>query len=128
VFPAASDIRDGAGHVLVTSYALLRPDGQWSLLVVNKYQENAYNVAISFEDREKGTSASFAGPVSLVTFGKDQYQWHPGTGGEGSLGMADPDGPALKSTVNASAGTKFQLPAASVTVIRGASKTGASAK
>jgi hypothetical protein len=122
VFPVASDIRDGAGHVLVTTYAMLRPDGQWSLLLINKDQENAYNVAISFDDAEKGTTASFAGPISVTTFGKDQYQWHPSTGGDGALGMADPDGPTLKSTVNATAATKFKLPAASVTVLRGTVK------
>jgi hypothetical protein len=128
VFPAASDIRDGAGHVLVTTYAVLRPDGQWSLLVINKDQENAHTVGISFEDVEKGTSAFFAGPVSVTTFGKDQYQWHPSTTGDTSLGMADPDGPALQSTVNAGVGTKFTLPASSVMVIRGASKAGTSVK
>ncbi len=125
VFPAASDIRDGAGHVLVTTYAVLRPDGQWSLLVVNKDQENAHTVGISFEDAEKGTSGSFAGPVSVTTFGKEQYQWHPSTTAGTSLGTADPDGPAVKSTVSAGVGTKFTLPAASVTVIRGASTAGA---
>jgi hypothetical protein len=31
LFPAASDLTDGDGHLLVTSYAALRPDGQWSL-------------------------------------------------------------------------------------------------
>jgi hypothetical protein len=132
VVPAASDIRDGAGHVLVTTYAVLRPDGQWSLLVVNKDQENAHTVAISFEDSEKGTSGSFAGPVSVTTFGKEQYQWHPGTradsGGGRPEGKADPDGPAAKSTVSAGVGTKFTLPAASVTVIRGVTKVAAGVK
>ena len=61
IFPAASDIRDGAGHVLVTSYAALRPDGQWSLLMVNKDQENAHTVNISFDDFEKKNVATFTG-------------------------------------------------------------------
>jgi hypothetical protein len=115
VFPAASDIRDGAGHVLVTTYAVLRPDGQWSLLIVNKDQENLYTVNIAFDDTQKKTAATFAGPVSVTTFGKAQYAWHPDRNG----GTADPDGPAAKSTVNAEAATQFTLPAASVTVLRG---------
>ena len=32
LYPAESDIRDSAGHTLVTSYAVKRPDGEWSLL------------------------------------------------------------------------------------------------
>ena len=123
LFPAASDIRDGAGHVLVTTYAALRPDRQWSLLIINKDQENAHTVSISFDDQEKKAAATFTGPVSLITFGKAQYAWHPNRTG----GTADPDGPAIKSTVNAGPSTNFSLPAASVTVLRGvisASKPG----
>jgi F5/8 type C domain len=115
VFPAASDIGDGAGHVLVTSYAVQRPDGQWALLIINKDQENSHTVEISFDDSVKGTSAFFAGPVSVTTFGKEQYQWHPDLNG----GTANPDGPAVKSAIKGEPGTKFSLPAASVTVIRG---------
>jgi hypothetical protein len=124
LFPAASDVRDGAGRVLVTTYAVQRPDGQWSLLIVNKDQENAHTVNISFEDTEKKTATAFAGQVSVITFGKAQYAWHPERNG----GTADPDGPAARSTVNASPSTSFSLPAASVTVLRGeisAAKPGA---
>ncbi len=124
IFPAASDIRDGAGHVLVTVYAGLRPDGQWSLLIINKDQENAHAVRISFDDAAKKSVATFTGPVSVTTFGKAQYAWHPHLNG----GTADPDGPALKSTANPTASTEFSLPAASVTVLRGvisAAKAGA---
>jgi hypothetical protein len=119
LFSATSDIGDGAGHVLVTSYAARRPDGQWALLVINKDQENAHTVGISFDDAAKGTTGFFVGPVSVTTFGKEQYQWHPNLNG----GTADPDGPAVKSTVKGEPGTKFTLPAASVTVIRGTLST-----
>ena len=115
LFPAVSDIRDGAGHALVTTYAAHRPDGQWSLLIVNKDQENEHTVSIAFEDAGKKTATTFSGPVSVTTFGKAQYAWHPERNG----GTADPDGPALKSTVNAGSSTNFTLPAASVTVLRG---------
>jgi hypothetical protein len=115
LFPAASDIADGAGHVLVTSYSVLRPDGQWALLIINKDQENAHTVGIFFDDTARGTSSSFAGPVRVTTFGKEQYQWHPNLNG----GTADPDGPAVKSTIKGEPGTKFTLPASSITVIRG---------
>ena len=115
-----SDIRDAAGHLLVTVYAALRPDGQWSLMMINKDQENPHPVHIVFHDSEKNTDSSFAGPVSAVTFGSEQYQWHPATDGSG---VADPDGPAARTTIsaagNGAGGTVFTLPKASITVLRG---------
>jgi len=93
------------------------------LLIINKDQENAHTVNISFDDAEKKTAATFTGPLSVTTFGKAQYAWHPHRNG----GTADPDGPAAKSNVNAGPSTNFSLPAASVTVVRGhisAPKTG----
>ncbi|MGC9989454.1 MAG: glycosyl hydrolase family 5 [Terriglobales bacterium] len=133
IFPARSDIYDDAGHALVTAYGLKRPDGQWSLLLVNRDQSNAYRVKIAFEQRNRERSSSFDGPVEISIFGKDQYRWHPALTrpaghaeypAEASVvtetaGKADPDGPILhiKQTVNAA--TSYELPAASVVVIRG---------
>ncbi len=116
LFPAASDIRDAAGHFLVTAYAALRPDGQWSLLIVNKDQENAHTVRIAFDGLKSGGESRFDGAVKMVTFGRAQYQWHPAT----VTGKADPDGPPARSTIAASRATQYELPAASITVLTGA--------
>jgi len=133
MFSAKSDVEDGAGHNLVTAYALKRPDGQWSLLVVNRDQQNAHRVGISFRNQSSGSEVSFAGPVEMSIFGKDQYQWRPAVTeflahAERSAawsvvtnvpGKADPDGPIVHKTQNASANTRYDLPAASIVVIRG---------
>ncbi len=74
VFPAASDVRDAAEHALVTAYALSRPDGQWSLLVVNKDQHNPHAVRIRFRDVRGGAERGFNGPVTVTTFGRAQYR------------------------------------------------------
>jgi hypothetical protein len=113
VYPARSDVVDPAGHVLVTAYALRRPDGQWAALLVNKDQENPHAVRIVFDDA--GRERTFAGPVTLVTFGSEQYRWHPEPGG----GRADPDGPAARSTLTGGPQTTYTLPKASITVVRG---------
>jgi F5/8 type C domain len=133
-FPAQSDVTDGAGHELVTAYAVRRPDGQWSLMVVNRDQENAHSVRVAFRGQGKmGSASTFTGPVEISVFGKEQYQWHPGTtrfmahsehAGERSVvantkGMADPDGPIVHRKQDAGKDTAFDLPAASVVVIRG---------
>jgi len=121
LFPAASDIEDPAGHSLVTAYATLRPDGQWSLLVVNRDQWNGHRVRIGFRDANGKVERSFSGPVVLKTFGRAQYQWHPDAKG----GFAEPDGPIAEATVNANSDTQFDLPAASMSVIRGSLAKGA---
>jgi hypothetical protein len=115
VFPAAGDVLDPAGHVLVTSYAVLRPDGQWSLLVVNKDQLNSHPVKIIFGDSNSGDQRFFSGPTTVITFGSTQYQWHP----QKEAGFADPDSPLARSIIAATKGTTFDLPRASITVIRG---------
>jgi hypothetical protein len=119
VFPAASDVRDPAGHVLVTAYALRRPDGQWSVMLVNKDQENAHAVRFVFHDAGPASDDTFAGPVSVVSFGSEQYRWRPSEKG----GRADPDDAPARSRVTAAADTSFTLPRASITVVRGALTT-----
>jgi hypothetical protein len=113
LFNATSDIDDGAGNNLVTAYAVQRPDGNWSLLIINKDQESGHSVKIVFENSTQHAAGSFAGELTVKTFGKAQYQWHPATL------TADPDGPIASTTINANAATQFELPASSITVLRG---------
>ena len=115
VFAASADVTDGAGHALVTAYPVLRPDDRWALLIVNKDQDNAHEVTVRFEDPLRHLSGGFSGAVATILFGKAEYQWHPGVGG----GRADPDGPPVSSTVAAGPSTRFALPPASITVLRG---------
>jgi hypothetical protein len=132
VFAAKSDVPDGAGHELVTAYAVKRPDGKWAVMAVNRDQQNAHRVRIAF-DGPADKETSFAGPVEVSTFGSTQYQWHPAqtrfmahaeNSGERTIvattrGTADPDGPILHTKLTAEKGTLYDLPAASVVVIRG---------
>jgi F5/8 type C domain len=115
LFRASSDIKDSEGNVLVTAYALKRPDGQWALMLINKDYDNAHEVRISFHDESTNRDSALAGSVNLITFGKAQYQWHPNR----KNGYADPDGPPAKSELFATSGTAFRLPAASLTILRG---------
>ena len=110
MYRATSDVDDAAGHQLVTAYAVERPDDQWALLIINKDQHNAHDVRIRL-----GEQRFFSGPVDLVTFGSEQYQWHPSEKG----GDADPDGPAARSSKSGTHDTIYTLPKASISVIRG---------
>jgi hypothetical protein len=133
VYSAVSDVQDGAGHELVTAYAVKRPDGTWAVMAVNRDQWNAHRVRIAFEGSGSREN-NFAGPVEFSTFGSTQYHWHPPqtrfmshaeesgkpTVAITAKGWADPDGPTAQSKLNAGKDTMFELPPASVTVIRGA--------
>jgi hypothetical protein len=57
----------------------------------------------------------FAGPVTVTSFGADNYAWHP----NGDDGTAAPDGPAVVRAQSGGAGARYVLPRASVTVVRG---------
>jgi hypothetical protein len=114
-FLAASDVKDSEGHTLVTAYALERPDGQWSLMLINKDYDNPRHVHISFQNTGASQAGSFSGPVTMITFGKAQYQWHPNR----KQGYADPDNPPVRSTINSDESTIYELPAASLTILRG---------
>ncbi len=132
VYSAKSDVDDGAGREMVTAYALKRPDGEWSLMIVNRDQENAHRVRIAFRGTGDST-AGFTGPVEIATFGSAQYKWNPPrtrfmahaeiaaapTIVAYTNGTADPDGPILRSKQNGGKDTVYDLPAASVVVIRG---------
>jgi hypothetical protein len=114
LFKSESDIKDAEGHVLVTAYTVLRPDGQWALMLINKDYENPHTIRIVFHDEDSKIDRSFVGPVTMITFGKEQYTWHSAM----RDGYADPDGPAAQSTLPA--GTeRYVLPPASMTVLRG---------
>ena len=78
-------------------------------------QENAHKVHIDFDGGSTGSKGFFSGPVTVTTFGSAQYQWHPTKEG----GFPDPDGPAAMGSVIASRDTVYELPKASMTIIRG---------
>ena len=115
VYPAASDVTDASGNILVTAYAVLRPDGQWAVLLVNKDQNNSHALKLRFRNGADGSEHYFEGDVTQISFGSDNYVWHA----MGADGYADPDGPAVTTTQPGGKGVEYALPVASVTVLRG---------
>jgi F5/8 type C domain len=115
LYRATSDLKNSQDHVLVTAYALHRPDGQWSLMLINKDHDHAHKLRVLFHQAEGTPDKSFSGKLTMITFGKEQYQWHP----DRKRGHADPDGPPATRMVNAEQGTEYDLAPASLTVLRG---------
>jgi len=98
----------------IVAYPLVRPDGLWSLLLVNRDFESAHDVNVQF-DTASGT-AWFSGGVTQTQFGPEQYGWIE----SGRQSHPDPDGPQTITTVSGGMGTTYALPAESVTVLTGA--------
>jgi F5/8 type C domain len=115
LYKVSSDLKDAAGNLLVTAYAVERPDGQWAVMLVNKDHDNSHSVKIDFTDTQSGSTRHFSGQVDRITFGSDEYEWNTIK----SKGHADPDGPPSKSTFAAPADNFYELPAASIVVLRG---------
>src|SRR5579871_763235 len=116
MFPAATDLKDADGNLLITAYAVHRPDGNWSLMLVNRDENNPHTIRVSFENAKEKRNQSFTGSVAWTSFGSDQYVWI----NDGPNSHPDPNlPPAAKSITDANAQTIFTLPKASITVLRG---------
>jgi hypothetical protein len=111
LFPAASDLKNTQGEQIVTAYALHRPDGLWSLMLVNKDPDQAHEVKILFQ---KGSSTGpFIGPIQVVQFSSDQYQLSSDREKPFPL-RSDPPARFMATPTAA-----ISLPSYSLTVIRG---------
>jgi hypothetical protein len=112
--PSSTDVTDTAGNQLVTSYAVRRPDGSWSLMLVNRDSINSHSVRVVFDDARRKRQTSFSGAVTFVTWGSEQYVWI----NDGPNSHPDPDHPPV-ATLLQGPPTTFTLPKASITVLRG---------
>jgi len=112
LYPAVSDLMNSQGEQIVTAYALRRPDGLWSLMLINKDPSRAHEVKVAFRDGARGMS-EFVGSVDMFQFSHEQYQL-----------SSDRDNPRpIKSESPAhtviQAGSTIDLPSYSLTVVRG---------
>jgi hypothetical protein len=98
----------------VTAYPVLRPDGAWAVLLVNRDLANAHAVQVAFNGT--GGALYFSGAVTQTVFGAAQYRWIEA----GAKSHPNPDGPEVSTMVSGGAGVPYTLPAGSITVLKGA--------
>jgi hypothetical protein len=115
LYRATSDLVDDAGNRLITAYPVERPDGQWSVMLINKDQANDHEVNLTFLDQTSKHTSHFEGNVDRITFGPAEYQWPVAE----NANHADPDGPTAKTTVHGGATAQYLLPKASIVILRG---------
>jgi hypothetical protein len=111
LYPAASDLKNEQGEQIVTAYALRRPDGLWSLMLVNKDPDQPHDVKVLFQ-KGSGMNA-FGSPIDVVQFSSQQYQLNSDREHPFPL-RSDP--PARFMATQTAA---INLPAYSLTVVRG---------
>ena len=112
-YPAETDVRAPGGEALVTAYALLRPDGRWSVMLINKDPQAAHPMTIVFRDEHAHRNEYFSGAVTTTAFGPAEYRWHC----NGRHGYAAPDGPVAESTQPGGMGATYLLEPDSITVL-----------
>ena len=83
------------------AFAVRRPDGEWSLLVINKGPSTSLTLRLG---------ARTIDDASVEQLSPREYVWHP----RGEQGSSSPDGPPARRRVQGA----VELPARSLTVIR----------
>lgn len=111
VYPAASDLKNEQDEQVITAYALHRPDGTWSVMLVNKDPDRAHDVRVLFN--QQGAAKSFESAMQIVQFSAEQYQLN-----------SDPDNPRPNRSnppvhFSLPRSSSISLPAYSLTVVRG---------
>ena len=134
IYPATGTYDDGAHHTMVTAYSALRPDQTWSVMLVNRDQEQSHKVKIAFDNSKDKTASYFSGDVHVSTWGSEQYKWHPTFRNQDAShipetldripllytdGYADPDSSIQETTVRSDPSTEYEIPPASIVVVRG---------
>jgi hypothetical protein len=114
MYPSSSDVRDANGNELITTYAVRRPDGAWSLLLINKDPKRSFNVqVVSRNDSLKGNSLIKA-PIDLYQYSEEQYLLGGPANNPYPVRAEDPAHKVVESL------SDITLPPYSLTVLRGA--------
>jgi hypothetical protein len=100
---------------LVTAYPVLRPDGMWAVMVLNKDSSSAHTVEVRFHNEATGSESEFEGVIDLYQYSRKQYEL--------SANKEDPypikDDPPAHWTLKGSKNLVVEVPAYSLTIIRG---------
>ncbi len=112
LYPA--QIGEPATASTLAAYAVLRPDGQWALLILNKDAAQPRNATIGFSGTGSGHE-SWTGPHDVYQYSPLQYAWTP----KGESGHPKYSKPPVHFTTAAGEALLLKLPPMSLTVVRG---------
>ncbi len=98
----------------ISAFALLRPDGQWSILVLNKSPISRYAVTFRFDGVES-SSGEWREPLEVFQYSAEQYEWLA----DAASGMPVRSEPPRKTQIIPPTSPTIRLPPMSITVVRG---------
>ena len=117
IYSATSDARDASRDQLVTAYAVHRPDGLWSLLLINKDPARSFEAKIAIHKAPQVQASGFARAIDFYQYSSRQYQLGGTADEPHPIRARDPEHKILKSSsLNA---LRIPLAPYSLTVVRG---------
>jgi len=114
VYPGHPD-RTGNGAALISAYPILRPDGSWSVLLINKDPKWKWIVRIRFTGINGDGVEFLHAPADLYQFSAAQYRWRAA----GAQSHPTRDRPPAHTSWSGAGVITVGLPAWSLSVVRG---------
>jgi hypothetical protein len=108
LYRASLDRLPTAERRYLTAWPVLRPDGRWSVMLINRSPTEAFSIRLAFEGAGKA-SRTFQGAWDGVQYGRSDFRWQP----NGSSGHPLLDQPPHPISGN---GGEILLPPYSITV------------
>ena len=116
IYPATTSVHNSEGEELVTAYAVHRPDGLWSLLLINKDPKRAYDTSVVFQ--AKDSAGEFKGSIDVYQYSGRQYVLGGPVAEPYPIKSDDPEHTVIQAATRKR--KQVSLPPYSLTVIRGA--------
>jgi hypothetical protein len=116
IYPARSDVQDASGNELISTYAVSRPDGLWSLLLINKDPKRSFEVSLAFRNGTSGREAKLKTPIDVYQYSEEQYLLGGPPKDPYPVRAKDPIHRVLKSAAELK---NLTLPPYSLSVVRG---------
>ena len=107
--------KQSGGKSLLTAYAVHRPDGLWSFLIINKDSRRVYRVRVELSNASTGRTMPLQSEVDLYQFSRENYQ----LSAEGSNPYPIRSLPPTHRLLDKDSLKTVVLPSYSLTVIRG---------
>jgi hypothetical protein len=114
IYAAGADVRDEDGNELIAAYPVRRPDGLWSLLLINKDSKRSFDVGLAFQTASG--IERFKKPFDLYQYSQQQYALGGPPKDPYPVRAQEPMHKVMKSSEKNS---RIILPPYSLTIVRG---------